>query len=246
MGKWCLHASSFICDQVIIKVAGNQDRHKSLVEFDFGLNQTTHFGVTCPWVTKISHFWTWTSLKPIGQFWSNFMCSIIEVGERLHKVLFIKSSSVLQVTRTDIKSRTSSIFLFLISSLQINRTGIKSWTSLKFGKIRLSSLPLSAEQTQIWTCPCHFNQIFIKLVDNQDRHEIWDEFETGPHCTISFPVDWWKELSHNYFNLSWVSGEQSLPIWLLVLQFLEKYQPLITTHWRILMEKDNLMMEVSQ
>ena len=28
MGKWCLHASSFIFNR-IIKVAGNQDRHKS-------------------------------------------------------------------------------------------------------------------------------------------------------------------------------------------------------------------------
>ena len=35
MGKWCLHASSFIFDGIIIKVAGNQDRHKSLDEFDF-------------------------------------------------------------------------------------------------------------------------------------------------------------------------------------------------------------------
>ena len=67
MGKWCLHASLFVFDRIIIKVAGNQDRHKSSVEFDFGLNQTTHFGVTCPW--------------------SNFMCNIIGVGERLHKVL---------------------------------------------------------------------------------------------------------------------------------------------------------------
>ena len=87
MGKCCLHASSFIFDQIIIKVAGIQDRHKSLVEFDFGPNQTTDFGVTCFWVMKISHFWTWISLKPVGQYWSNFMCSIIGVGERLHKVL---------------------------------------------------------------------------------------------------------------------------------------------------------------
>ena len=36
MGKWCLHASSFIFDRIIIKVAGNQDRHKSLDEFNFG------------------------------------------------------------------------------------------------------------------------------------------------------------------------------------------------------------------
>ena len=31
MGKWCLHASSFIFDRIIIKVAGNQDRHKSSI-----------------------------------------------------------------------------------------------------------------------------------------------------------------------------------------------------------------------
>ena len=48
MGKWCLHASSFIFDRIIIKVAGNHDRHKSLVEFEFGLNQTTHFGSYLP------------------------------------------------------------------------------------------------------------------------------------------------------------------------------------------------------
>ena len=87
MGKWCLHASLFIFDRIITKVAVNQDRRKSSVKFDFGRNQTTHFGVTCPWVTKTSHFWTLISLKPVGQSWSNFMCSIIGVGEKLHKVL---------------------------------------------------------------------------------------------------------------------------------------------------------------
>ena len=46
MEKWCLHSSSFIFDQIVIKVAGNQDRHKSSVEFNFGPNQTTHFGIT--------------------------------------------------------------------------------------------------------------------------------------------------------------------------------------------------------
>ena len=71
MGKWCIHASSFIFDRINIKVASNQDRHKSSVEFAFGPNQTPHFEVTCPWVTKISHFWTWISLKSAGQSWSN-------------------------------------------------------------------------------------------------------------------------------------------------------------------------------
>ena len=36
MGKCCLHASLFIFDRIFIKVAGNQDRHKRLDEFDFG------------------------------------------------------------------------------------------------------------------------------------------------------------------------------------------------------------------
>ena len=35
MGKWCFHARSFIFDRIIIKVAGNQDRHNSSDEFDF-------------------------------------------------------------------------------------------------------------------------------------------------------------------------------------------------------------------
>ena len=38
----------FIFDRIIIKVAGNQDRHKSLDKFDFGPDQNTYFGVTCP------------------------------------------------------------------------------------------------------------------------------------------------------------------------------------------------------
>ena len=88
MGKLCLHASSFILDRIFFKVSGNhQNRHKSSVEFDFGPNQTAQYWVTCPWVTKISHFWTSISLKPVGQSWSNFICSVIGVGERLHKVL---------------------------------------------------------------------------------------------------------------------------------------------------------------
>ena len=45
MGKWCLRASSFIFDRIIIKVAGNQDRHKSSDKFDFGQDQTTHFEI---------------------------------------------------------------------------------------------------------------------------------------------------------------------------------------------------------
>ena len=80
MGKCCLHTSSFIFYRIIIRVAGNQDRQERSDEFDFRTDQTTHFGVTCPWMTKILHFGIWISLRPVGQSWSNFMCSITEVG----------------------------------------------------------------------------------------------------------------------------------------------------------------------
>ena len=70
MGKWCLLASLFIFDWIIIKVAVIQDRRKSSVKFDFGQNQTTHFGVTCPWVTKFHTFeleYLWSQLANLDQ-----------------------------------------------------------------------------------------------------------------------------------------------------------------------------------
>ena len=42
MGKWCLHASKFIFYRIIIKVAGNQDRHKSLGKFNFAPPVSMH------------------------------------------------------------------------------------------------------------------------------------------------------------------------------------------------------------
>ena len=39
------------------------------------------------YVVRRPHFQTWISLKPVGQSWSNFLCSITRVGERVHKVL---------------------------------------------------------------------------------------------------------------------------------------------------------------
>ena len=61
MGKWCLHASSFIFDQIVIKVAGNQDRHKSSDEFDFG-----------PLVSMAHLYLFWNEIWPwhIGLRWA--------------------------------------------------------------------------------------------------------------------------------------------------------------------------------
>ena len=153
MGKWCLHTSSYFWS-VIIKVAGNQDRHKSSVEFHFGPNQTTHFEVTCPWMMKFSHFWTWISLKPVGQSWSNFMCSITGAGERLHKVLGQIGSKLwfpwqqkAPLTYNGENDVSTFSRLFLIQSflyLQVTRTCIKSRTSSNFSQIGPLTTKLAA------------------------------------------------------------------------------------------------------
>ena len=33
----------------------------------------------------------------------------------------------------------------------------------------------------------------MKLADKQNWHEMWDEFENGPHCTIYFALGFWTE-----------------------------------------------------
>ena len=67
MRKWCLHASSFIFDRIIIKVAGNQDRHKSSDELDFGpLISIAHL------LFSWNKIWPWhTRLRwAIGTLWA--------------------------------------------------------------------------------------------------------------------------------------------------------------------------------
>ena len=148
MGKCCLLASSFIFDRIISKVAGNQDRHKSSDEFDFWPDQTTHFGVTCPWMTKILHFRTWISLDQIlclaslgvGKgcimFWGRLDQNSGVNGNRKPLLTYNGENAVSLLAR-----------LFLIESsakLLVTRTGIKARTSLISGPIRLLTFELLA------------------------------------------------------------------------------------------------------
>ena len=47
--KWCLQLFSVTFDSVFVKLAGNEDRHKSSNKFEFGSYRIIHFGVICPW-----------------------------------------------------------------------------------------------------------------------------------------------------------------------------------------------------
>ena len=148
MGKCCLHTSLFIFDRIIIKDAGNQDRHKSSDEFDFGLDQTTQFGVTCPWMTKIIHFGTWISLRPIlcvvsrgvGKGCIMFWC-------RLDQNSGVHGNRKPPLTYNGENGVSNFFWLLLIRPflyLQVMRTCIKSRMTSNFGQIGPLTTELAA------------------------------------------------------------------------------------------------------
>ena len=47
--KWCLQLFSVTFDWIFVKLAGNEDRHKSSNKFEFGSDRIIHFGDICPW-----------------------------------------------------------------------------------------------------------------------------------------------------------------------------------------------------
>ena len=134
MGKCCLHASSFIFDRINIKVAGNQDRHKSSKEFDFGPDQTANWSYlplndknfTLSNLNISEASWPILCVASLGlgkgcciMFWcrldqnsgvhGNRKPPLTYNGENgvstFSRLFLIRSSLYLQVTRTCIKSQ---------------------------------------------------------------------------------------------------------------------------------------------
>ena len=140
---------------------------------------------------------TWISLRPVGQCWSNFIWSIIRVGERLHKglgqiglKLWFPWKRPLTFNGENDVSTFSRLFLIrFFLYLQVTRTCIKSRTSLTFGQIGPLTMELAAlERLKIshrlimgqWCLQASsfiFDRIFVKLAGNQDSHKISYEFE---------------------------------------------------------------------
>ena len=154
MGKWYLHASSFIFDRIIFKVAGNQDRRKSWVEFDFGPNRTTHFGVTCPWVSKFYTFELEYHLSQLANL-DKILCvqslgwekGCIKFWGRLDQNFGFHGNRKPPLTYNGEKDVSTLSRLFLIRPflyLQVTRTCIKSRTSSNFGQIGPLTMELAA------------------------------------------------------------------------------------------------------
>ena len=154
MGKCCPHASSFVFDRIIIKVAGNQDRHKSSDKFDFGPDQTTHFGVTCPWVTKFYTFeleYLWGQLANLDQI----LCvASLGVGKgcimfwgRLDHNSGVHGNRKPPLTYNGENGVSTFSQLLLIRSflyLQVTRTCIKSRMNSNLGQIGPLTTELAA------------------------------------------------------------------------------------------------------
>ena len=49
---WRHHFFSFAIDPILFKVAGNEDMHNILDEFEFRPDLTTDYGVSCPWASE--------------------------------------------------------------------------------------------------------------------------------------------------------------------------------------------------
>ena len=95
------------------------------------------------------HFQTWISLNTVGQSWSNFMRSITGVGERLHKVFGQIGSKLWKPPLTYNGENDVSTFswLSLVRSflyLQVTKTCIKSRSSTNFSQIGPLTTELAA------------------------------------------------------------------------------------------------------
>ena len=105
-------------------------------------------------VRRRPHFQTWISLKPVGQSWSNFMCSITGVGERLHKVMgqigsklwfpWQQKAPLTYNGENDVSTFSRLLLIRSFSYLQVTRTCIKSRTSSNFSQIGLLTTELAA------------------------------------------------------------------------------------------------------
>ena len=135
------------------------------------LGWITHFGVTCPWVTKISHFRTWRSLR---------------VGGRLHYVGRLDQNSGVHGNRkpplTYNRENGVSTFslLLLVRSflyLQVTRTCIKSRMCMNYGQIG----PLTTELAALEHHKISHRLLVSIIVRFAIRHFCWNKLKYKDH-----------------------------------------------------------------
>ena len=154
MGKWCLHASSFIFYRNIIKVADNQERHISLVEFELGQIRPLILELLALEWRKFRTFeleYFWSQLANLDQIlcvaslgWGK---GCIRFWGRLDQNSGFHGNRKPPLTYNWENDVSTFSWLFLIRSflyLLVTRTCIKSWTSSNFGLIGTLTRELDA------------------------------------------------------------------------------------------------------
>ena len=153
MWKCCFHASLFIFDGFIIKLAGNQNRQKSSDEFDFGPDQTILELLALEW----RKFYTfkleclWGQLASLDQ-----ILYVASLGVGKGCIMFLgrldQNSGVHGNRKPPLSYNgengvsTFSRLLLILSFLylHVTRTCIKSRTSLNFSQIGPLATELAA------------------------------------------------------------------------------------------------------
>ena len=154
MGKWCLHASSFIFYQIIIKVAGNQDRHTSLASSILGRIRSQILELLAlEWrkfhTVELEYLWSQLAnldqilcaaslgwVKGCIRFWGRLDQNSGFHGNRKPPLTYNRENDISTFSR-----------LFLIWSflyLRVTRTCIKSWMNSNFGQIGPLTMELAA------------------------------------------------------------------------------------------------------
>ena len=154
MRKCFLYASSFILDRIIIKTAGNQDRHRSSDEFDFGqIRLLTLELLALEWqkfyTFQLEYFWGQSASldqilcvasQEVGKgcimFWGRLDKNSGVHGSRKASWTYYGENGVSTF------SRLLLVWSFLY--LQITRTWIKSRMSLNFRQIGPLTTELAA------------------------------------------------------------------------------------------------------
>ena len=177
-------------------------------------------------MTKISHFWTWIPLKPVNLSWSNFMCSIIGVGERLLKVLGQIGSKLWfpwqQKAPVDLKWGKWCLHLFLVVFdpvlliLAGNEDMHKISDEFEFRSDRTTDYGVSCPWVSkkishrlimgkwcLHASSFIFDQIVIKVAGNQNRHKSSDEFDFGPLVSMAHLYVFWNEIWPWHIGLRW-------------------------------------------
>ena len=144
MEKWCLQASSFIFYQILVKLAGNQDRHKISDEFKFRPDRISHFGVTCPWERiKFSIDLLWNLQVQLTFQTLEFFVTLFSRTVRPRRLklgTYMDSGQMYRVYRNQGAAAYSSLYFFIFLSLQFST--LKFFVRLFSGTVRPRRLKL--------------------------------------------------------------------------------------------------------